>query len=950
MPDTVKNNRDKDTWININLQRISALEPSLVYDYLGTAESGLSEDIAQQRAEICGENSIKSKRSFHPLRRIAMQLVNLLALMLWAAGTLAFFSGTPVIAVAIWSIIILNAFFSLVQERKADHALQALARMMPNNVKVYRCGGMIVLPAEKLVPGDVVSLSAGDHVPADIRLVVSEGLFVDNSMLTGESVPVDRDAAADPLDGQSLVNSRNVLFAGTSVTDGHGSGVVYATGKNTQIGNITQTTAQIVRQKSTLDTQIQKITKTLAVLAVVIGIMAYLAATLVSGLSGNAALIFAIGILVANIPEGLMPTVSLSLALGVQRMAKKNALVRKQSAVETLSTTSVICTDKTGTLTQNAIFTRKIWTPDGVVDISGEGYGKKGALIGVTEKNRPALERLFTASTICSDTVLRSDKDQKDTWKIIGSPTEAAILIASQKYGLDSEKLKKQFSRMNVIPFSSNTKTMTVSAVNQDNPLFPLHHVIQFTKGDPSKVLDHCKFLYKKGGIIKATAEEKNKVRAVNDQMANDGFRVLAVAYSDPSEQGEKPDNSLILLGLTIMYDPPKDGVREAIADCYKAGIKVTVVTGDYILTAAAIARQIGIVKDRYVAITGAELEHMSKRELAEKIDTDLPVIFARTTPKDKLKIVETYQSLGHVVASTGDGLNDVLALRKADIGISMGKNGSDAAIESSDVVLLDDHFATIVEAVKEGRAIYDNIRKFITYILASNVPEVVPFIVMAVFHIPLALTVLMVLAISIGTDLVPAISLGEELPDEDVLDYPPRRPSENILNKSVLLRSYAFIGLAESGVLFVMFFLAWSQFGYSPADVRSFTSVLANNTAGAHIGYVYQYAVTMAFGAVIFCQIGNLLECRSPHLSFFSMLHKRNRLMALGILIEITLYLLIAYVPFLQLLFGTATPQFSHLLLLPLCPAVIMVLEEFRKWMVGKSARRKLNRTAIVK
>lgn len=947
MPYAMKNNVGNDQLMHVDLQRISAIEPNHVYDYLETAENGLSEDAAQKRMQSYGGNSIKSKPSFHPLRRIAMQLVNLLAIMLWVAGALALISGTPVLAYVIWSIIIVNAFFSFVQERKADHALQALARMMPNNVKAYRDGEITVLPAEGLVPGDVVSLAAGDRVPADIRIVASEGLFVDNSMLTGESVPVDRDSEPDPLGGQSVVNSHNVLFAGTSVTDGHGTGVVYATGKNTQIGNITQTTAQIVRQKSTLDAQIQKITKTLAVLAVVIGMMAYLAATLVTGLSGSAALIFAIGILVANIPEGLMPTVTLSLALGVQRMAKKNALVRKQSAVETLSSTSVICTDKTGTLTQNAIFARKVWTADGIVEISGEGYGKKGTISGITEENRAALDRLFTASAVCSDTVLHDDKTDPDKWKVIGSPTEAAILIAAQKYGMKGDEAAKRFTRTKVLPFSSNTKTMTVSAVNDKSPLFPRHHVIQFTKGDPTKVLDHCNFLYKSGELVQATAEEKNKVRAVNDQMAGDGFRVLAIAYADRSEDREPSENGLILLGLTIMYDPPKEGVREAIADCYRAGIKVTVVTGDYILTAAAIAKQIGIVKDQYVAITGAELERMSEQELARKIDTDLPVIFARTTPKDKLKIVETYQSLGHVVASTGDGLNDVLALRKADIGISMGKNGSDAAIESSDVVLLDDHFATIVEAVKEGRAIYNNIRKFITYILASNVPEVVPFIVMAVFHIPLALTVLMVLAISIGTDLIPAISLGEELPDDDVLDYPPRKPGENILNKKVLLRSYAFLGLIEAGMLFVLFFLAWNQFGYSAADMRSFTTQLANGTAGAHVSYVYQYAITMAFGAVIFCQIGNLLECRSPHQSFFSMLHKKNRLMVWGIVIEIALYLLIAYVPFMQMAFGTATPQTSHLFLLLFCPVVMIILEEFRKWAAAKNVKRKLDRKA---
>jgi magnesium-transporting ATPase (P-type) len=337
------------------------------------------------------------------------------------------------------------------------------------------------------------------------------------------------------------------------------------------------------------------------------------------------------------------------------------------------------------------------------------------------------------------------------------------------------------------------------------------------------------------------------------------------------------------------------------------------------------------------VAITGNELEKMSQKELAKKIDINLPVIFARTTPKDKLKIVETYQSLGHVVASTGDGLNDVLALRKADIGISMGKNGSDAAIESSDVVLLDDNFATIVEAIKEGRAIYENIRKFITYILASNVPEVLPFLIMAIFHVPLALNVLLVLAIDLGTDLIPAISLGKEQPDRDVLNAPPRRQNDNILNKSVLLRSYLFLGLAEASMLFLMFFHSWSQFGYSFKDIQGLTASLSAGSAGTQVTYVYQYAVTMAFGAVVFSQIGNLLECRSNSHSMFAMLRKPNNLIFWGILFEVALFLLVAYMPFMQLVFGTAAPSLNHLYLLLICPLFVIVMEESRKWYVRK-------------
>lgn len=926
--------------LTIDAQKLSMIEPQSVFEYLQTTESGLMETEAKSRLSIYGENVITSKKSFHPIRTFAKQLVNLMAIMLWAASILAIIAGTPIISYVVWVIIFINAIFSFIQESKADKALQSLSKLIPNNVKVFRDGQMAVLSADHLVPGDVIFVKAGDKVPADIRIITSNGLLVDNSMLTGESVPVDRDEMADPLEDQSITNSRNLLFAGTSITSGDATGVVYATGENSQIGNITQTSAEIVRSIGTLETQIRKITKTLVIIALLIGTIAFFISTFVTGFSVNEALIFAIGIIVANIPEGLMPTVSLSLAMGVQRMAKKKALVRKQSAVETLSTTSVICTDKTGTLTQNAMFAKKVWTIDGTIDVGGEAYSKTGTITGVNTENQQTIERLFTASIVCSDTVLSSDLDDSNRWKVIGNPTEAAILIAAEKYGMKVETVKEQFERTKVVPFSSNTKTMTVLAKNTQGSVFPANHLLQFTKGDPGKVIEHCSFIFKDGQVAPITPEEKNQYHAVNDEMASEGYRLLAIAYTDQLKTEEPKQDDLILLGLVVMYDPPKEGVREAIADCSKAGIKVTVVTGDYSLTAAAIARQIGIIQDEYIAITGTELEKMSKEELAKKIDTDIPVIFARTTPKDKLKIVETYQEIGHIVAVTGDGLNDVLALRKADIGISMGKKGSDAAIESSDVVLLDDHFTTIVEAVKEGRAIYENIQKFITYILASNIPEVVPFLIMGFFNMPLALTVLLVLAIDIGTDLIPAMSLGEEMPDEDVLDYPPRKPKENILNKYVLLRAYGFLGVIEACMMFVIYFLTWNHFGYSLAELPTVTSAIVNGTASEQVMHVYHYAITLAFGAVIACQIGNVLECRSSRLSFVKSLKKKNHLMIWGIIVEIALFLLIAYVPFMQMLFGTTAPKISHLAILLICPVVLIILEEVRKWFITRKQK----------
>ncbi len=918
-------------------EKIAACEAQAVYEYLGVNKEGLTSDDVNNRIKAFGENSIQKKNTFHPLKSFAKNFVNLFAIMLWIGSVLALISGTPILSIVIWFIILINAIFSFFQESKADKALQALAQMIPNNVKVYRDGHIVILPASKLVPGDMVILGAGDKVPADIRIVEAEGLLVDNSMLTGESVPVERDAEAEQVEKTESSNYRNLLFGGTTVTNGKAKGLVYATGECTQIGHITETTAHIVKGKSTLEIQINKITKILGIVAICIGLAAFCISLFVTDFTFNAALLFTIGIIVANIPEGLMPTVSLSLAMSVQRMAKKNALVRKHSAVETLSSTTVICTDKTGTLTQNSMFAKTIWTADGNLTISGEGYEKAGRFNGVTDQNQPTLEKLLVASIVCSDTILQTDKQNDVQWDYIGNPTEAAILIAAEKFGLKTEKVRESFEREHSIPFNSGKKIMTVWAHSKSHLSYTQNESYSFTKGAPVKVINHCKYLYKNGQVVRMKPEEREEVLAINDQMASEGFRVLAIAFSpskrDFEVEAEKDD--LILLGMVAMYDPPKEGVQQAVADCYRAGIKVTVVTGDYSVTAVAIAKQIGIIKDDYVVITGPEVEKMDIEQLVEKIDTEKPVIFARTTPNHKLKIVEAYQSQGHVVASTGDGINDVLALKKADIGISMGNKGSDAAIESSEVVLLDDNFATIVEAVKEGRAIYYNIQKFITYILASNVPEVIPFIVMGILDIPLALTVLLVLAIDLGTDLIPAISLGEELPDKDVLDSPPRSRNSNILNGKVMLRAYTFLGLIETAMLFIMFFFAWDYFGYSFNEVRALTSSITDGTASEHAMNAYKYAVTLAFGAVVACQIGNVLVCRSARLPLYKSMEKKNSLMLWGIVTEGLLFLLIAYVPFLQEIFGTVGPQINHLILLLGCPIILITLEEMRKWIV---------------
>ncbi|MGN1400043.1 MAG: cation-translocating P-type ATPase [Bacillus sp. (in: firmicutes)] len=927
--------RIKEEINHVDPLRLAKSDIHCTYESLHTTNEGLLKEESEVRLRIFGNNDIRSKRTFNPVKCFVQKLFNLLAVMLWVASVLAYISGTPVLTYVIIAIIVINAVFAFIQEKKADKALQALSELIPNNVKVLRDGIVEITTADQLVPGDVLSLAAGNKVPADCRVIEATGLMVDNSMLTGESVSLNRDAGKETNAIDVVSDCRNLLFAGTSITGGTAKAVVYATGKQSQIGMITETTSHIEKDKSTLEIQIHRITKILAAFAIGIGILSFCVSLFVTNIEINEALIFAIGMIVANIPEGLMPTVSLSLALSVQRMAKKNALVRKQSAVETLSATTVICTDKTGTLTQNSIFAERLWTADGMAEVTGRGYEKAGKLNGITDNNLPALERLFTASIICSDTVLREDENDHHLWKVIGNPTEAALLVAANKFGLNLEQVRQEFHVDSVKPFSSESKSMTVYAENKSCRLFGKEETMAFVKGDPVKIIEQCGYLFKEGQAREMTEADRQSALEINDKNAQEGYRILAVACSGPET------DSLALLGLAIMYDPPKEGVLEAVRDCYRAGIKVTIVTGDYSKTALAIAKKTGIVEENCVVITGPELRTMKKQELKEKIDTECPVIFARTTPQDKLMIVDAYQSLGHVVAVTGDGINDVLALKRADIGISMGGKGSDAAIEASDVVLLDDHFSTIVEAIKEGRTIYANIRKFIGYILASNVPEIIPFLVMGLFNVPLALPVLLVLAVDLGTDLLPAISLGKELPDEDVLDQPPRKKESNILDRWTLLRCYGFLGMIEAASVFALFFFVWYSFGYSLPEMRTLTEAIANNTAPSDVMYVYSYAVTMAFGAVVACQVGNLLESRSVKMPFYHSFHKPNTLMIWGIISEAALFLLIAYVPFMQYVFGTAGIRLEHLLLLPLCTLAFILLEETRKWIARQIRKR---------
>ena len=654
------------------------------------------------------------------------------------------------------------------------------------------------------------------------------------------------------------------------------------------------------------------------------------AATLLVHQPLSQAFIFALGMIVAFIPEGLLPTVTLSLAMAVQRMAKDHALVKKLSSVETLGATSVICSDKTGTLTQNAMTVNYLWTLSDSYEVTGLGYASEGQ---IEQEGRPIsleenelLNRLVRFSHLASNAQVVAPSADNPNFTILGDPTEACLNVLAEKAGINLNNNHTWAPRLKEIPFDSDRKRMTTVHKLESGSDGSQH--ISITKGAPKEVMELCSDYYDNQGMIKSlTATERQAILAANDQFARDGLRVLAVAYRplDSEHIGEDKwgmqtlEDNMVFLGLVAMSDPPRQGVREAIEKCHRASIRIIMVTGDYGLTALSIAKKIGIVQgDDARVVSGLELAGMDDDQLKEALKGE--IVFARVAPEQKYRVVNALQELGEVVAVTGDGVNDAPALKKADIGVAMGISGTDVAKESADMILTDDHFASIVHAVEEGRAVYRNIQKFLTYIFNSNTPEAVPsaFFLFSLGRIPLPLTVMQILAIDLGTDMVPALGLGVEPPEEGVMDRPPRRLSDRLLNRQLLIKAFVWYGLIEAALAMGAFFLNyWVNQG--------------NLNHLASSGPLYREATTMTLGAIIFTQIGMAMNSRKGRGSIFQVKPFANRIISLGIVLEIVLFIILSYVPFFHTLFNTAPIGLDDWLYLLACPFVIMALEEIR-------------------
>lgn len=883
-----------------------------LYAHLHSSAEGLSQVEVLRRQKKSGFNRLEKITRQSMALSLLKEFTHFFALILWVAAGLAFFAewrdpgqGMATLGYAVLGVILVNGLFSFWQEYRAEKALTALSNLLPHHTVALRDGSALQLTVAELVPGDVVLLTAGDDVPADCRLIEAFGVRINAANLTGESRPQSRGAEAEV--EEVTTRRRDILHAGTSLISGEAKAIVYATGMHTEFGNIARLTQVVIEPPSPLQKEIARLSYFIALFALLLGVVFFVIGRLI-GLSFWENLIFAIGIIIANVPEGLLPTVTLALAMATQRMAKKNALVRHLSAVETLGAASVICSDKTGTLTQNKMSLRQAY-------FSGE-LQTPGKL------SQPLLDVMKN----CHD-LRRVEQNGKSVW--LGDPMEVALL----------ENLPANvaaFERVDEIPFDTERRRMSVVCNTPSGQQL-------YCKGAPENVLPLCTAVWSEGEVAPLEESGRAHLLSVQENMTEQGMRVLAMAYrslprdasslqSSPTSVrgGEREKNSLIseteliFAGLVGLIDPPREAVPDAIRRCHGAGIRVIMITGDHPHTARALAREIDLAQNPLL-VTGDRLRQLSDTDLQLLLD-EPELIFARTAADQKMRIVEALQMRGEVVAVTGDGVNDAPALKRADVGIAMGVSGTDVAKESADIILLDDNFASIVAAIEEGRAVYDNLRKFLTYILTHNVAELVPYLAFVLFRIPLPLTVIQILAIDLGTDTLPALALGAEKPDRDVMLRPPRPRNESLLSIGMMMRVYLFLGPIEAMAAMAAFFYVLHSGGWQLGMQFSSHESL------------YLQATTACLSAIIAMQVVNIFLCRHPSLSAFS--RSRNNMIAYGIIFELSLLLLIDYTPWGNAIFGTAPIGFNVWLYIALFMPLMLLLEELRKVLARKMTK----------
>ena len=869
---------------------------------LSAGLTGLTGDEATQRLRTYGPNELQVTARTSAWRTFAAQFENVLILILLAATAVSGLLGHALEAVVITVIVLFAVMLGFIQEHRAGRALEALKQMAAPVARVLRDALETVVPARDLVPGDIVVLRTGDRVPADARVIQAVNLAIDEAALTGESAAVEKTTARFE-DGQlSLGDRKNMTYAGTLVGRGRGQAVVVATGMSTEFGRIAQMVETVEAGRTPLQVNLDRLGGTLGKAALAI-VTVVVAVGLARGLPAIEIFLFGIALAVAAVPEALPAVVTISLAIGLRRMVKRNALVRRLPIVETLGSTSVICSDKTGTLTRNEMTVRRVFVDGQLLDLTGAGYEPAGAVLdaGRSVEPPPSLRELLRAGVLASDAQLVS---REGRWHVQGDPTEGALVVAARKVGFNPAELNEQEPRVAEIPFTSERRRMTTLHTTTSGQLAGS---VAYSKGAADEILSSCTSQLFADGVGPLQESGREAILAIERRMAGEGLRVLAIARKTGAAL-EDAERQMTLLGLVAMMDPPRDEAKAAVQTCEAAGIRAVMITGDHPLTASTIARELGILKsDR--AVSGRDLEAMSDADLQRDV-ADIAV-YARVSPADKLRVVVAWQNRGQVVAMTGDGVNDAPALKKADVGIAMGIAGTDVSKEAAGMTLLDDNFATIVAAVEEGRIVFGNIKKYLMYLLSCNVGEIILLAGTVIAGFPLPLTAAQILYVNLATDGLPALALAVDPPEPDLMGRKPRDPRIGIFTRPVVMQ------LLTAGV--------WSAL----VIVTLFTWLLRS-------GRPLEQVMAMTFVSLVLIQFFNAYNCRSDRLSIVRGLFA-NRWLNLAIAWEVLLLVVIVYVPFFQRAFGTFSFSLADwMLMIALAFSIVPVVETV-KWMARR-------------
>lgn len=881
------------------------IETDEVLNLLETNKNGLTEKEAKVRLLKFGPNELKEEAKEPWWKLLLAQFNNLLIYILVLSAVVSIFLGKTVEPVAIMVIVVLAGITGFIQEFQAGKAIESLKKMASPSARALRDGVEREVSTSDLVPGDVVVINSGDKVPADSRLLSASQLRIDEAALTGESLAVHKHI--DAINGENipLGDRKNMIFMGTSVVLGRAYAVVTATGMQTEFGKIADLLNKTESRKTPLQMSLDKLGKQLGIFSIVL-------ATIVSlfdffkGSPLADVFIWGVALAVAIIPEALPAVVTITLALGVKRMVTRRALIRKLPAVETLGATNIICSDKTGTLTQDEMTIRKIYTQGKLFDVGGVGYKPEGKIYfdgnEINHDDRIQLSDLLTKGVLCNDTLL-VHKDGE--WNVLGDPTEGSIVVAAGKLGITFEDTRNKHQRVHEIPFSSETKRMTtVSLFDTDK--------VAVSKGAPEVIIDSCRYIRKDGKIIEMTSQEKEEVLRVARSLGEDALRVLGIAEKVVTEDSnfEHIEKDMVLVGLVGMIDPPREEVRAAIQTCETAGIKPIMITGDHKITAVAVARELGIMKDG-IAISGPELEVMSDEEFEKVVDR--AEVYARISPAHKMKIVEALIKKGNVVAMTGDGVNDAPSLKRADIGVAMGITGTDVSKEAADMILTDDNFASIVAAVEEGRSIFENIRKYLVYLLSGNMGTVIGLVAALLLAYPVPLLAVHILFINFVMDGILAITLGVEPPEKGIMQRRPRSIEEGILNKPSI--SY----IASVGIWIGLLCLyVFTQIGGAVPD---FAATKAS-----------EYPMTLFFATLIVARIFNAFASRSISESIFSFGFLGNKAMLLGIGATILLSVATIHIGFFNKVFHTVALSFNDWMIVIAAGSTVLVYSEIHK------------------